>query len=78
MLSSFFIIGGILSGGGRAPCPPPLATPMISGLSSQGSAHGRSQEFGFETALKRKFQSHGGYVLAEATFSERSPRNLNK
>ena len=29
---------------------------VISGLSLQGSAHGRSQEFGYGAALKQKVQ----------------------
>ena len=37
---------------------------VFSGLSSQGYAHGLSQEFEFEAALKRKVKSHGRYVLA--------------
>ena len=44
---------------------------VVSGFSSQGSAQDRSLEFGFEAALKRKVQSHGRYVSADANFSER-------
>ena len=44
---------------------------LLSSLSSQGSAHGRSQEFGFGAAIKRKVQSHSRYVSADANFSER-------
>ena len=50
---------------------------VFSGLSSQGSARGRSQEFEFGAALKRKVQSHGRYVSADANFSKRSPGSLN-
>ena len=32
---------------------------IFRGLSSQGSAHGRNQKFGFGAALKQKVQSHG-------------------
>ena len=46
---------------------------IFSGSSSQGSAHGRSQEFEFGAALKQKVQSHGHYVSPDANFSERSP-----
>ena len=49
---------------------------VFSGLSSQESAYGRSQEYGFGAALKRKVQSHGRYSSADANFSERSPRSL--
>ena len=49
---------------------------VFIGLSLQGSAHGCSQVFGFVAALKRKVQSHGRYVSADANFFERSPRNL--
>ena len=47
---------------------------IFSGLPTQGSAHGRSQEFGFGATLKQKVQSSGRYVSADANFSERSPR----
>ena len=30
-----------------------------------------SQEYGFGASLKRKIQSHGCYVAADANFSER-------
>ena len=49
---------------------------VFSGLSSQVSAPGRSQEFGFGAALKRKVQSHGRYVSADANLCECSPRSL--
>ena len=49
---------------------------VFSGLSSQGSAHGRSQEFEFGAALKRKVKSHSRCVSAYVNFSERSPRIL--
>ena len=49
---------------------------VFSGLSSQGSAHGRSQEFEFRAALKRRVKSHGRYVSADVDLSERSPRFL--
>ena len=49
---------------------------VFSSLSSRGSAYGRSQEFEFGAALKRKIKSHGRYVLADLNFSERSPRSL--
>ena len=45
---------------------------IFSGLSSQGSAHGRSQELGFRAALRQKVQSPGRYNSADANFSERS------
>ena len=49
---------------------------VFGGLSSQGSAYGRSQDFGSRAALKQKVQSHGRYVSADANFSEHSPRSL--
>ena len=44
---------------------------VFSGLSSQGFGRGRSREFGFGAALKRKIYSHKHYVSADADFSER-------
>ena len=38
---------------------------IFSGLSSQRSAHGRSQEFGFGVAIKQKVQSHGRKVISD-------------
>ena len=35
--------------------------------------HGRRQDFGFGAPLKRKVQSHGRYVSADANYSERHP-----
>ena len=51
---------------------------LLSGLSSQESAHGRGQEFGFVAARKQKVQSHGRYVSADANFTERLPKKLLK
>ena len=46
---------------------------VFSGLSSQKSAHERSQEFGFGAALKRKLQLITWLVrLADTNFFERS------
>ena len=36
---------------------------LFSGLSPQGSAHGRSQEFGFEAALKQKLPINNVVVM---------------
>ena len=44
---------------------------IFRSLSSQASAHGRSREFEFAAALKRKVESRGRYVSADANFSER-------
>ena len=49
---------------------------VFSGFSSQGSAHGRSQEFEFGAAIKQKVKSHGRYVSADVNFFERLPRIL--
>ena len=42
---------------------------VFSGLSPQESALGRSQEFGFEAALKRKVQSRGRCMFVSADVS---------
>ena len=47
---------------------------IFSGLSLQGSAHGRSQKPGFVAAIKQKVQSHGRYVSAAANFSKCLPK----
>ena len=49
---------------------------VFSGLSPQESVQERSQKLEFGATLKRKVQSHGRYVSADANFSERSPRSL--
>ena len=49
---------------------------VFSGLSPQDSVQERSQKLEFGAILKRKVQSHGRYVSADANFSERSPRSL--
>ena len=49
---------------------------VFSGLSSQGSTHGHSQEFESGAALKRKIKSLVRYVSADVNLSERSPRIL--
>ena len=47
---------------------------IFSGLSSQGYAQRRSQEFEFGAALKRKVKSHGRNASADVNFFELSPR----
>ena len=49
---------------------------VFNGLLSQGSEQGRSQEFEFGAAIKRKVKPRSRYVSADMNFSERSPRIL--
>ena len=49
---------------------------VFSGLLSQGSEHGRSQEFESGAAIKQKVIPRSSYVSADVNFSERSPRIL--
>ena len=46
-------------------------------MSSQGSAHGHSQEFGFGVLRSKKSnESRGRYPSADAKFSKQLPRSL--